>query len=733
MTGTVLALVMAAQLYSGMPQFQRLSFNLPVAESGGVAIGLAGRMEYLRPDYIVASGGVDVKYGSQRIQAQRLEMDLTNETVLAEGDVILDQGPGRLSGQRMDYDLGTQTGTVYEASANLGKDLYFYGAEMSKIGPDTYVLIDGVLTACESEDPAWSFKIARARVTMEGFARIYNTTARVRRMPILYLPFMMVPAKTERTSGFLMPSVGYSSRRGTTLGVAWFQTFGDSYDATFYGDYYSEGIQTFGLEFRYTPVQGTQGYFEGLLVDDMNNIYGDPGMEGETRWRLEWRHRSLNLPLGLTAAANITDFSDFNFFRDFSRDFDSIRIRKVESRGYLQGSWGKHAATLLVENQEQFISTAVTRSRRQLPELEYSLRSAQIGNLPIYFSMGAGAHGIEFETTGSPKVSYQRANVSPRFSVPFGTTWLSAKLDIAAKSVYYTDSLSEPDETGSRDFTGESASASVASTSAQIVGPSFSKVFHKGLGQWAKFKHVIEPRWDYSRSGEVSNAEFLPSFDQVDNFGLATERATFRFVNRLLAKPEDEDALYGAREIMSLEVAQSYSFKDDQPLTRFTDPDTGEVLTLQESPIDVRYRYRPTTTTNVDLSAQFNTLFNQFNRASLSAAKLFGTTTANMTYSNIFDPKTGETINSQVRLGVSYGFLRDRLRVRQSIYYDVVNSLLQQHAHQIDFLTQCWGLHLEYRDYSTPNRDDRDIRFSVSLKNVGTFVGLNSSTRDNRF
>ncbi|MCZ6726310.1 MAG: putative LPS assembly protein LptD, partial [Acidobacteria bacterium] len=271
MTGTVLALILTAQFYSGMRQFERLSFDLPM-EGGGRVIGLAGRMEYLRPDYIVASGGVDVRYAGQRIQAQRLEMDLTHQTVLAEGDVILDQGPRRLAGQRLDYDLGTQTGTVYDAKATLGKDLYFYGAEMSKVGPNTYILTDGVLTSCESENPAWSFKLARARVVMEGFARIYNTTMRVKKMPFLYLPFMMVPAKSERTSGFLMPNLGYSDRRGGVIGLAWFQTLGDSYDATFYTDYYTESLTTFGTEFRYAPAIGTTGRFEGFAVDDPNNI-----------------------------------------------------------------------------------------------------------------------------------------------------------------------------------------------------------------------------------------------------------------------------------------------------------------------------------------------------------------------------------------------------------------------------------------------------------------------------
>jgi len=748
LTGAALLLALSAQFYSDLPQFQRLSFNLPVGDSG-VAIGLAGRMEYLRPDYVVASGGVDVRFGTQRIQANRIEIDLTDESVLAEGGVILDDGPQRLAGARLDYDMGSKTGTVYEANASFGKDLYFFGAEMSKVGPDSYVLSDGVLTSCDSEVPAWSFKLSRARVVMDGFARIYNTTMRAKNVPFLYLPFVMMPAKTQRTSGFLAPNLGYSDRYGSVIGLAYFQTLGDSYDATFFADWYSEGLSTFATEFRYAPVQGTYGEFEGFVVDDPNNIFGSPEEPGDLRWRVNWRHRSLNLPFRLTAAADITDFSDFNFFRDFSRNFDAISIRNIQSRGYVSGAWGKHSASLLIENQEQFIQQGVTRSRRQLPELEYQLRSVQVGNLPVYVSTGVGLHSFSVEGTEiEEKIAYERAYVTPRVSVPVGTTWLSATLNVAARAATYTDSLSEPVPVDPDDpdnmqtervFTGESISQSATSVSANIIGPSFSRVFHKGAGQWGKFKHVIEPRWDYSKSTEVDNGELIPRFDQIDTIGAASERATFRFVNRLLAKPEDESSPFGAREIMSLEIAQSFSFNDDQPFTRFTipadptDPESEpETLTLQESPIDVRYRWRPSLWTNLDFSTQYNTLFNKFNKASVSAAKTFGPTGFNLTYSTNFHPMTGDTLNSQLRVGTLLKFLNQRLSWRAGINYDIEQSLLQQQSHYFDFITQCWGLHLILREYQSLNREDRDIRFSMSLKNIGRFLGVNSTTRPNQ-
>ncbi len=60
-----------------------------------------------------------------------------------------------------------------------------------------------------------------------------------------------------------------------------------------------------------------------------------------------------------------------------------------------------------------------------------------------------------------------------------------------------------------------------------------------------------------------------------------------------------------------------------------------------------------------------------------------------------------------------------------------MQGLLQQHSHSLQFITQCWGLHLDMREYKSLFREDRDIRFSISLKNVGHLIDINNSTRDN--
>ena len=97
----------------------------------------------------------------------------------------------------------------------------------------------------------------------------------------------------------------------------------------------------------------------------------------------------------------------------------------------------------------------------------------------------------------------------------------------------------------------------------------------------------------------------------------------------------------------------------------------------------------------------------------------------------VFDPETGDTTGNQVRAGSNFNLFRNRWRLETSVNYDVERSLMQQVNQVIQYTSQCWALRLEFREIRTTVREDRDIRLALSLNNIGTFLDLNSTTRQN--
>ncbi|MEJ2086183.1 MAG: LPS assembly protein LptD, partial [Acidobacteriota bacterium] len=560
----------------------RITFQLPFSEEqgGGSASGSADTLDFLRDTYAVLEGDVTVTYRNQTISAQRIEIDLDTKVVTAVGNVILDEGPNRMAGESMVWDLDSNTGTLSEATAYMAPDMYFKGATIERVGDDQYTITKGRFTSCPGDSPLWSFGVSKAKIRLEGFARAKNVTMRAKKMPVLYIPYMMYPAKRKRSSGFLMPNLGYSEARGYSLGLAYFQTMGESYDSTLYLDLFQEDYIAVGGEFRYRPTQGTRGEIETYVVDDPNSE--------STRYRYNWTHLSDNLPLGLRAAVQYVQFSDFEFFRDFDRDLNRVTIRTLYSNAFVAGSWGAQSLNVQVDEREVLNSSGNNLVQNQLPEIEYRLRQTRLGKLPLYLQLSSGVHYFSATRKGVVDNQWSRAYLFPTLTVPLESwPWLSLNFSATGRATYYTDSI-DPDNEETNDLTGGSLTRFVPSYGAQIVGPSFSKVFERGIGSFAKFKHVIEPRWNYRFSDTFDRQNEVPRFDEIDRLqGLHS--GTFTLTNRLVAKPEeDPDDPYAsaAREIMSLDLTQNYSFDEDQPLQRSKDG----LIEKQSGPIGLRYR-----------------------------------------------------------------------------------------------------------------------------------------------
>ncbi len=690
----------------------RITFQIPfpAEEGGGTATGSAGNLEYLREDYVVATLGVEFRYRDMRFQADRIEIDLTAKQLTAQGDVILDQGPRRLTGETLSFDLETKTGEFTNAKAFVDPDIYFEGERIAKVGEDTYRVTQGTLTSCAADSPAWSFRLSRAQVTLEGFARIRNARLRVKRLPLLYAPYILYPAKTKRTSGFLFPNIGYSRQRGEVLGLAYFQTLGDSYDTTFFVDLYGEDFLGFGNEIRYQPSPSTQGIFEGYAIDDP--------VEDEIRWKISWNHTSNNLPLGFRAVLRYQDFSDFNFFRDFERDFARTSIRRLQSAGFLTGNWGQHSLTLLVDQNEIFLRKDDVITLRQLPEVEYRMRAMQIGKLPLYIDLLSSAHYFSVERTEAFDETYGRVDLLPQITASLSTLpWLSVSLTAGERVTYYSDSITA-DGSG---FSGESLTRTFTSASANIVGPSFSRVFDKKIGKFARFKHIFEPRWGYSFVDEFDDQALVLLFDEVDRVQ-STNIFGYAFVNRLLAKPKDEEKHGGAREIISFEISQAFRL-DGLPLQRSGDRQTTR------GPLSARLRFNPGPSVSLESRVSFNTLFGRLNSTSLSGGAKFGRQGVGATWFTRFNPETGDTRGNQVRLFTGLELWPGRLRIDSQVNYDFQTQLLQSHRHTIQFFAQCYGLRFEVREFRVSDRRDRDFRFALTLKNIGTFLDLTGGTR----
>jgi len=700
-----------------VPDPDQIEFNLkfPADQGGGSASGSAGDLEYVRDNYAVLTGNVKIKYQDVDLQADRAEIDLLTKIVTAKGNVIVDQGPRRMAGETLEYDLDTKTGTLTNATAHVAQDYFFSGTELAKISETQYTVKNGVFTSCSQETPDWSFRLSSAVVEVDGYARVHNASMRAKKLPIFYTPYILWPVKSDRTSGLLIPNIGYSDRRGASVGLAYFQTLGRSYDTTFHLDLYSEQFFGIGNDFRYRPTEGTKGELIGFAIRDPEEL-----AEEEWRWKVEWNHETTDLPAGMRGVVNFLDFSDFNFFRDFERDFDRNTLRFIDSRAFATGNWGPHLLNVLINSRETFVGSGesdVRVEQRKLPEVEYRLRSTRLGKMPLYAQFQGSASYLDLVRPNSYSAKYGRVDAFPQLTLPIKSVpWLNLSLTGGERVTWYGDSLNS---TGTS-FDGEALTRLIPFGSSEVVGPSFSRIFNGGFG-FDKLKHVVEPRWTYTYLGDIDDDIEVPLFDEVDNLR-STNQGRIALVNRVLAKPKGEGS---AREVFLFELARRISFDDTQPLQTSQDG----LIQSTEGPIEALVRLNPTEKTSLKFEADYDTLFSGLASTELSGELGLGQgNTIGVTWFTRFRPETNTTQSNQLRVGGSIGLFKN-IRVESQINYDFEQKLLQQQRWILNFGQQCYGLRLEWRDFRAgvgPRTRDKDFRFSLSLKNVGTFLDLTS-------
>jgi len=185
-------------------------------------LGSAGRPVQLEADQLSldkdagiyrAQGHVKLVQGDFELHSQTLEWNMESGAVTAIGEVELLSPGEELAGDEAYYNLKQGTGTVTAGHFFLREqNFHVRGSLIERRGDVDYRITDGIFTTCNGEIPAWKFGAKRVDVTLGDYARARHTLFYLKDIPVLYFPYMIYPAKTERESGLLSGSGDQSGR-----------------------------------------------------------------------------------------------------------------------------------------------------------------------------------------------------------------------------------------------------------------------------------------------------------------------------------------------------------------------------------------------------------------------------------------------------------------------------------------------------------------------------------------
>ncbi len=304
---------------------------------------------------LTLTGSVVIPCKDMTLYADTVIYEDDTEIVQAIGHVTLQQADLLIYADRAEINRLTRLGTFYDArgSARLANqptekslfgtlepDVLFFGNEISKTGPKTYRIHDGGFTTCVQPTPRWEMSTSDGTITLDKHALLRNVVLRVKDVPLLFLPAIYYPInKEDRSTGFLLPTYGSSTLRGTSLSNAFFLALGRSQDATFYHDWFSKTGQGIGTEYRYVQSRASRGNVRFYTLRE-RALFGPDGqtvatpahtsyrVDGDVNQALPHRFRIVGRANFFTDASTQQAYQNISDFSQRERYFSGTRQRQ---------------------------------------------------------------------------------------------------------------------------------------------------------------------------------------------------------------------------------------------------------------------------------------------------------------------------------------------------------------------------------------------------------------------
>ena len=547
---------------SGLASFVQAQHQGPVDITGKSFV-----YDY-KTDSFVVSGNAVVQQRKSILTADQVDLMRRQHRLHAKGNVHMVDPLGDITASEATLNLTDETGQLTDAKiTNKDRTYRLAGQKIDKLLGQRYSVHNGFFTTCGCDQgtPDWSITANQMDVHMGSTGDARSAHFNILGCPVLYLPRLIFPADTDRSSGLLSPRLGESGLRGFQLVEPYYWAINKSSDATFAVDL--ETSQRVGGLAEYRLISGVDNYFvlDGAFYDEslrsqQNRLgdiidtqiadphipidrydviamarqhltpdlvaYGDALTVSDSLLLREMNVWTLSRSVGPGVAFP----SPFQTMRDATSDFGLLDSYE-NGFARIQGTWNED----LIQPQQFALQS--------LPQILVSGRKELAGGLAY---TDYDVEGDNFwRADGQSGV---RLDLNPRLTVPWRLgDYLFGYGSLGLRETVY-------------DTSGHTINVIPVGTNGQLynnglqlgplgdgglksremiygnagVGTEIEKVYDLGWESIEKIKHTIEPFATYSYVPRIDQGQ-LPFYDQIDRIE-PRSLMTYGFTSRIYAK-----------------------------------------------------------------------------------------------------------------------------------------------------------------------------------------------------
>lgn len=293
----------------------------------------------------VARGNVRIVSGDTELTADWMAFSDTRNRGVATGNVVYRAAGDVLVAEFIEFNIETGRGLLFDGRFRSGENQFrMEGDKIVKHGDDTYSFEKGMFTTCRcppGERDPWQIRAGSADLEVGGYGTAQNSTFEILGVPVVWLPWMVYPLKTERQSGLLFPEFGYGSRNGVDIGLPIFWAAGDNLNITLTPRWLSERGAKGDLEVEYVFGERSEGEISGSFLYDENidpNSFEDPF--DRERWTVHGE-QDLFFPHDWRLKSDFQFISDNEYLVDFDDLPARLNDRFLESNAFVGRAFGE--------------------------------------------------------------------------------------------------------------------------------------------------------------------------------------------------------------------------------------------------------------------------------------------------------------------------------------------------------------------------------------------------------
>lgn len=531
-----------------------ISVSSPDAAQSPGAPGMtirADRMEHTSEDGVLhASGNVEVLWQDTTMFADKASYNSASKILTASGHIRIIKAGDTVSGDTLTLDTESgraelENGHISMSKANLktapqtrnnGTTVRADAKKIIRTSEEDYTLQQGAFTTCIAEVPSWKLGASALDVTLDEYATGKHVVFYIKDVPVFYFPYLIYPVKRERQSGFLLPSLGSSSKRGTFVEIPYYWAISPSQEATITLDAQTKrGLGT-NVDYRYLRDRGSEGHLGGYLIND--------NVTDQVRGQFSLLHFE-QFENRLSFATNINLTSDRLFLADYGEKSGDYNRQYNESRIIIQKMWQQWMGGAQVIYTQDYTTNGSTQ--QVAPELFLAgIREPLAGLRRTYADISMQADNF-YRKQG---LYGQRLIMTPQL-VNTNSFWLdrlNLSLSAGAQVRVYNAGGSQTSSPQDDIVVIPVAEASISS--------SLNRTFDVTLLDIQRIRHELVPSITYYYTGNIDQSN-LPLFDQADRLNPRNQLA-FSVANHFGSKLVKEgNTEY--RDLMILRLTQPYN------------------------------------------------------------------------------------------------------------------------------------------------------------------------------